>query len=88
MLLTLEKKDKNINIITPKIYLLSLKNKKIFIKLKWGVDYKGILMSVDRYLNLHLLNTEEWKNNLKIGYLGEIFIRCNNIQFLTKIDEN
>nr|UXY86675.1 hypothetical protein CparaKRNrm1_p044 [Cryptomonas paramecium] len=88
MLLIPEKPKRRVQVITPKIYLLSLKNKEIFIKLKWGIEYKGILIAVDRYLNLHLLNAEEWKNNLKIGQLGQIFIRCNNIQFLAKINEN
>lgn len=29
------------------------------VKLKWGHEYKGYLVSVDSYMNLQLANTEE-----------------------------
>jgi small nuclear ribonucleoprotein F len=30
------------------------------VKLKWGHEYKGYLVSVDGYMNLQLANTEEF----------------------------
>nr|UXY88074.1 small nuclear ribonucleoprotein E-like [Cryptomonas curvata] len=71
-------------IINPKNFLISLINKKILVRLKWGIEYKGILVSFDDYINIRISNTEEWINGKEIGILGEIIIRCNNIQIIVE----
>lgn len=71
------------NFINPKPFLINLKGKKITVKLKWGIEYKGELINFDKYMNLYLQSTEEWIKDQKIGYLGEIIIRCNNILFIS-----
>jgi small nuclear ribonucleoprotein F len=71
-------------IINPKNFLLGLINKNIIVKLKWGIEYKGKLVSIDEYINLRIYNTEEWVDGIKIGSLGEVVIRCNNILFIAK----
>ena len=58
------------------------KMKKVIVRLKWGHEYKGILLSSDKYMNLQLLNTEEWQNGEFKGILGEILIRCNNVLYI------
>ena len=68
----------------PKFFLMSLVNKKIMVRLKWGIEYKGILVSFDDYINIRICNTEEWINGKEIGVLGEIIIRCNNIQIIVE----
>lgn len=45
--------------INPKPFLNSLTGKPVMVKLKWGHEYKGYLVSVDGYMNLQLANTEE-----------------------------
>lgn len=45
--------------INPKPFLNSLTGKAVLVKLKWGHEYKGYLVSVDGYMNLQLANTEE-----------------------------
>lgn len=45
--------------INPKPFLNSLTGKGVLIKLKWGHEYKGILVSADGYMNLQLANAEE-----------------------------
>lgn len=45
--------------INPKPYLNGLTGKAVIVKLKWGHEYKGYLVSVDSYMNLQLANTEE-----------------------------
>lgn len=45
--------------INPKPYLNGLTGKSVMVKLKWGHEYKGYLVSVDSYMNLQLANTEE-----------------------------
>ncbi|CAE7944753.1 unnamed protein product, partial [Symbiodinium sp. KB8] len=46
------------------------------------MEYKGSLKSIDPYMNLQLLNTEEWVDGSFRGNLGEVFIRCNNVLYI------
>nr|UXY87575.1 small nuclear ribonucleoprotein E-like [Cryptomonas curvata] len=73
-------------ILNPKNFLNSLLNKKILVRLKWGIEYKGNLVSYDNYFNIRIRNTEEWIEGKEIGKLGEIVIRCNNIQFVAEVN--
>jgi small nuclear ribonucleoprotein F len=47
----------------------------VIVRLKWGIEYKGILASFDKYMNFQLLNAEEIIDNNSAGVLGEILIR-------------
>ena len=40
--------------INPKPFLNSLTGKPVMVKLKWGHEYKGFLVSVDGYMNLQV----------------------------------
>lgn len=40
--------------INPKPFLNALTGKPIMVKLKWGHEYKGYLVSVDGYMNLQV----------------------------------
>lgn len=40
--------------INPKPFLNGLTGKPIMVKLKWGHEYKGYLVSVDGYMNLQV----------------------------------
>lgn len=51
-------------------------------RLKWGMEYKGVLVSVDSYMNLQLANTEEYIDGASAGNLGEVLIRCNNVLYV------
>eukprot|EP00444_Apocalathium_aciculiferum_P025328 CAMPEP_0183429556 /NCGR_PEP_ID=MMETSP0370-20130417/48955_1 /TAXON_ID=268820 /ORGANISM="Peridinium aciculiferum, Strain PAER-2" /LENGTH=112 /DNA_ID=CAMNT_0025614639 /DNA_START=11 /DNA_END=346 /DNA_ORIENTATION=- len=68
--------------VNPKPFLNDLTGKLILVKLKWGMEYKGTLKSIDPYMNLQLLNTEEWVDGSFRGNLGEVFIRCNNVLYI------
>jgi len=61
--------------VNPKPFLNSLTGKPIVVKLKWGMEYKGYLVSVDGYMNLQLANTEEYIDGALTGNLGEVLIR-------------
>ncbi len=39
---------------TPKPFLTDLTGKDVIVKLKWGMEYKGQLKSVDAYMNLQV----------------------------------
>jgi len=62
--------------------LQELTGKPVFVRLKWGLEYKGFLVSTDTYMNLQLANTEEFQNGESTGTLGEVFIRCNNVLYI------
>lgn len=68
--------------MNPKPFLNELTGKPVIVKLKWGMEYKGFLVSVDAYMNLQLANTEEYIDGNCTGNLGEVLIRCNNVLYL------
>lgn len=68
--------------VNPKPFLNELTGKPVIVKLKWGMEYKGFLVSVDAYMNLQLANTEEYIDGNCTGNLGEVLIRCNNVLYL------
>jgi len=65
--------------MNPKPFLNSMTGKAVIVKLKWGPEYKGYLVSVDGYMNLQLAQTEEIVDEIVTGKLGEVLIRCNNV---------
>jgi len=62
--------------VNPKPFLADLTGKSVIVKLKWGMEYKGFLVSVDAYMNLQLASTEEYIDGNFTGNLGEV--RCTN----------
>jgi len=67
--------------------LADLVGKVIKVRLKWGMEYQGKLESSDAYMNLQLLNTEEFIDGELAGFLGEVLVRCNNVLYI-KASEN
>jgi len=70
-------------IINPSKYLFSLIGRIVKIKLKWGMVYQGVLRAFDSYMNVRLDDAEEWIGGEKLGNLGQILIRCNNITYIS-----
>ncbi|KAG6930868.1 small nuclear ribonucleoprotein polypeptide F S homeolog, partial [Chelydra serpentina] len=68
--------------LNPKLFLNGLTGKLVMVKLKWGMEYKGYLVSVDSYMNIQLAKTEEYIDGALAGHLGEVFIRCNNVLYI------
>lgn len=73
--------------VNPKPFLNDLTGKQVIVKLKWGMEYKGYLVSVDSYMNLQLANTEEYVDGQSVGMLGEVLIRCNNVLHMRGVPE-
>jgi small nuclear ribonucleoprotein F len=69
-------------LINPKPFLVDLVGKEVSVKLKWGMEYRGTLISVDSYMNFQLGNSEEFIDGQFAGKLGEILIRCNNVLYV------
>ena len=61
--------------MNPKPFLNSLVGKPVMVKLKWGHEYKGFLVSTDGYMNLQLASTEEFIDGNNTGALGEVLVR-------------
>lgn len=40
--------------VNPKPFLSGLTGKPIVVKLKWGMEYKGFLVSTDSYMNVQV----------------------------------
>lgn len=50
--------------------------------MKWGQEYRGLLVSTDSYMNFQLSGAEEWINDEMAGELGDVMIRCNNVLYI------
>ena len=64
--------------VNPKPFLNGLTGKAVMVKLKWGMEYKGYLVSVDNYMNMQLADAEEYIDGACAGNLGEILIRYSS----------
>lgn len=49
--------------MNPKPFLNGLTGKPVMVKLKWGMEYKGYLVSVDGYMNLQVREKNEYMIN-------------------------
>ncbi|KAH7930304.1 small nuclear ribonucleoprotein SmF [Leucogyrophana mollusca] len=74
-----------VNPVNPKPFMQELTGKPVYVRLKWGLEYKGFLVSTDGYMNLQLANTEEFQDGKSNGALGEVFIRCNNVLYIISL---
>merc|ERR1719337_728257 len=74
--------------LNPKPFLNDLTGKQVLAKLKWGMEYRGNLRSIDQYMNLQLVNTEEWMDGNFKGALGEVLIRCNNVLYVRGLEDD
>ncbi|KAB0385137.1 hypothetical protein FD755_000093 [Muntiacus reevesi] len=45
--------------LNPKPFLNGLTGKPVMVKLKWGMEYKGYLVSVDGYMNMQVPHISE-----------------------------
>ena len=48
------------SIVNPKPFLNDLTGKDVIVKLKWGMEYEGKLLSVDSYMNVQLGDAKEY----------------------------
>ncbi|KAK6529908.1 U4/U6-U5 snRNP complex subunit lsm6 [Arthrobotrys megalospora] len=67
----------------PSSFLSEIHGAPITVKLNSGVEYKGELQSVDGYMNIALENTEEYVNGERKNRYGDVFIRGNNVLYIS-----
>merc|ERR1712130_219063 len=75
------------NFVNPTPFLIELTGSPVVVRLKWGMEYKGLHKSTDKHMNLQLLDTEEWVDGALAGNLEEVLIRCNNVLFIRAAGE-
>ncbi|MCY4491566.1 MAG: U6 snRNA-associated Sm-like protein LSm6 [Thaumarchaeota archaeon] len=56
--------------------------KKVTIRLKNEVEYKGKMDNVDTYMNLIMTDAEEIHNDKVIANYGRVIVRGNNVLFI------
>jgi len=66
----------------------SLIDQPIVVRLKWGMEYVGTLVSFDTRMNVHLRNAREFIRGSLQAEIGDILIRCNNIMHIRGRPEN
>ncbi|XP_066920029.1 U6 snRNA-associated Sm-like protein LSm6 [Clytia hemisphaerica] len=67
----------------PSDYLNQIKGRPVSVKLNSGVDYRGVLGSLDGYMNIVLEQTEEYVNGQLKNKYGDAFIRGNNVLYIS-----
>lgn len=68
--------------VNPRPFLADCIGQSVTVKLKWGMDYTGVLISFDKYMNYQLAEATEWVNGENRGLLGDIIVRCNNVLYV------
>ena len=56
--------------------------KKVTVRLKNDVEYKGKMDNVDSYMNLIMTDAEELHENKVIANYGRVIVRGNNVLFI------
>ncbi|HEX9318261.1 MAG TPA: U6 snRNA-associated Sm-like protein LSm6 [Nitrososphaeraceae archaeon] len=57
-------------------------NRKVAVRLKNEIEYRGKMNNVDSYMNLILLDAEEFNGSDPIANYGKVVIRGNNVLFI------
>ncbi|HUU48231.1 MAG TPA: U6 snRNA-associated Sm-like protein LSm6 [Nitrosopumilaceae archaeon] len=56
--------------------------KKVIVRLKNEVEYKGKMDNVDSYMNLIMTDAEEHHDGRVIANYGRVIVRGNNVLFI------
>ena len=56
--------------------------KKVTVRLKNEVEYKGKMENVDSYMNLIMTDAEELHESKVIANYGRVIVRGNNVLFI------
>ena len=57
-------------------------NKKVTVRLKSEIEYKGKMNNVDSYMNLIMTDAEEISNGKVVANYGRVIVRGNNVLFI------
>jgi|YelNatPaOPRAMG01_1025707.scaffolds.fasta_scaffold07607_5 small nuclear ribonucleoprotein F len=68
--------------VKPTNLLSALQGNRVSVRLKWDLEYTGLLASYDSYFNLELEHAEELQPDGSSIPLGDMIIRCNNVLYI------
>ena len=57
-------------------------NRKVAVRLKSEIEYRGRMSNVDSYMNLILIDAEEFNGTNVLANYGKVVIRGNNVLFI------
>lgn len=57
-------------------------NRRVAVRLKNEIEYRGKMNNVDSYMNLILLDAEEFNGADAVANYGKVVIRGNNVLFI------
>lgn len=70
------------NVKRPLTTLQKNTKKKVTVRLKNEVEYKGKMDNVDSYMNLIMTDAEELQEGKVIANYGRVIVRGNNVLFI------
>lgn len=56
--------------------------KKVTVRLKSEIEYKGKMDNVDSYMNLIMTDAEELRDSKVVANYGRVILRGNNVLFI------
>lgn len=62
-------------------------NKRISVRLKSDLEYRGKMTNVDSYMNLILVDAQEYSKGVLSAQFGKVVIRGNNVLFIKFEDD-
>ena len=62
-------------------------SKKVSVRLKSEYEYRGKMSNIDQYMNVLLLDAEEYRSGSLHSNFGKVVIRGNNVLYI-KIDKD
>uniref|UniRef100_A0A0G4FXR0 Sm domain-containing protein n=1 Tax=Chromera velia CCMP2878 TaxID=1169474 RepID=A0A0G4FXR0_9ALVE len=68
---------------SPKDFLEAVVGRPVVVKLNNGTDYRGVLISLDGYMNIAMEQTEEYVDGVCVNKYGDAFIRGNNVLYIS-----
>jgi len=57
-------------------------NKKATIRLKTDVEYRGRVSNVDAFMNVILVDAEEFEGGVKSANYGKVIVRGDNVLYV------
>lgn len=57
-------------------------NRKVAVRLKSEIEYRGKMSNIDSYMNLILVDAEEFDGSDLLANYGKVVIRGNNVLFI------
>uniref|UniRef100_A0A7S2HJH8 Sm domain-containing protein n=1 Tax=Helicotheca tamesis TaxID=374047 RepID=A0A7S2HJH8_9STRA len=68
---------------SPSDFLKAVLGRPVNVRLNSGTDYRGVLACLDGYMNIAMEQTEEYVDGQLKNKYGDVFIRGNNVLYIS-----